>query len=118
MSGSTSARRERPARAKFSSLALYYQVAENFVCRLLEVRISGRARERDDVADIFEAGEIHHHSFQSQTEAGVGDGAVPTQVEIPPIRLFIQAAVTEPLQKHIVAILALAAADDLADPRN
>src|SRR5262249_11068365 len=86
--------------------------------RALKIRISRRAREGNHVADIFEAGEIHHHSFQSQTEAGVGDGAVPTQVEIPPIRLFIQAAVTEPLQEHIVAILALAAADDLADPRN
>ena len=49
----------------------------------LEVRIPRCAREGDDIADIFKAGEIHHHSFQSQTEAGVGDGPVPAQVEEP-----------------------------------
>lgn len=63
----------------------------------LEIGIPRCAREGDHVTDIFKAGEIHHHSFQSKAKTGVGDGAVPAQVEIPPISFFIQAAVTEPL---------------------
>ena len=94
------------------------RLLKNFVCRLLEIRIPRRAREGDDVTDVFKAGEIHHHSFQSKTETGVGDGAVPAQVEIPPISFFIQTAVAEPLQEHIVSVFALAAADDLPDPGN
>ena len=55
----------------------------------LEIRVSRRAREGDHVTDIFQTGEIHHHALQAKAEAGVGDGAVPAQVEIPPISFFI-----------------------------
>jgi hypothetical protein len=43
---------------------------------ILEIRVAWGAREGDDVTDIFQAGEIHHHSFQAEAKAGVGRRAV------------------------------------------
>ena len=48
----------------------------------------------------------------------MGNGAVAAQVEIPPVRFFVQSRIVQPLQQNIVALFALAAADDLADPRH
>ena len=84
----------------------------------LKVCVARRAREWDDVADIFQSGEIHHDALQSEAEAGVRDGAESSQIEIPPVGFFIETAGAETLQEHVISFFALAAADDLTDSGN
>src|SRR5262245_5000288 len=62
-----------------------------------EIRVAGRARERDHIANVFEAGQVHHHAFESETETRVRHGTVAAQVEIPPVGLFIQTRFAQPL---------------------
>ena len=50
-----------------------------------KLRTARRARERDHVADVGHAGDELHGALQAQAEAGVGDGAVAAEVEIPPV---------------------------------
>jgi len=42
-----------------------------------------------------------------RAEAGVGDGAVAAQVEVPPIVLLAEVVVAHALEKHVEAFLAL-----------
>ena len=82
-----------------------------------EIGVARRAREGNDVADVFQSGKIHHDSLQSEAEAGVRDGAESSQIEIPPVRFLIETAGAQTLQEDIVSFFALTAADDLTDPR-
>src|SRR5258706_7575042 len=63
----------------------------------LKLRTPWCARKGDDVADIFQTGEIHHHALKTEAETRVGHRAVAAQVEIPPIRFLIQTAVAQSL---------------------
>ena len=90
----------------------------NFEAAELELRVARCAREGDNVANVFQAGQVHHHAFEAETESGVGHRAVTAQVEVPPVGFFVQTASAQPFGQDIVALFALAAADDLADPRH
>src|SRR6266849_2429449 len=81
----------------------------------LELRVPRRAGEGDDVADVLHAGEVHHHPLQTQPEAGVRRGAELAQLQIPPVILFRQALLPDGGEQDVVALFALAAADDLTD---
>src|SRR3990172_1040810 len=80
---------------------------------LSEIRAARCARKGNHVSDVFQAREIHHHALQAEAETGVRRRAEAAQIQVPPIRLFVQAAVAQSLQQHVVAFFALAAADDL-----
>ena len=67
------------------------------------------------VADVRHAGHEQHRPLQAQAEAGVRHRAVPPQVEVPPVGLRVEALLAHPLFQHVEPLLALAAADDLAD---
>ena len=54
-------------------------------------------------------------ALQAQAEAGVRHRAVAAQVEVPPVAFRIEALLLHPLFQHVEPLLALAAADDLAD---
>src|ERR1035441_7367044 len=41
----------------------------------LKLRVARGSRERDDVADVFHAGEVHQHALETHAEAGVVDAA-------------------------------------------
>src|SRR4029078_6941961 len=75
-------------------------------------------RERNYIADVFEAGEVHHHPFQPQPETGVRHGAVTAQVEIPPIGFFVQAGLPQPAKYNLIALFTLTPTDDFDDTRD
>src|SRR4051812_16127279 len=87
---------------------------------LSKLRIPRCPRERDYVADVFHAGEIHEHALEAHAETGVLDSAETAEIEVPPVGLFFHAVrglCADARLEHVEALLALAAADDLADAR-
>ena len=74
--------------------------------------------ERDHIPDIVDAGDEHQQTLEAQPESGMRDGAVFPQIRIPAVGLGIDVVVLEIFQKHIVTLLPLRAADDLADARH
>src|SRR6266849_538235 len=80
-------------------------------------RVSRRSRKRDRVADVGEAGRVGDRALEAEAEAGVGDGAVATEIAVPGVVLLVDAALGHARIEHFEPLLALAAADDLADPR-
>src|SRR5438046_986974 len=82
-----------------------------FECRMaaLKLRRARSARERNHVADVFHAGEIHHHPLQTQAKARVWRRAVASQIQIPLIVLQIESLGADLFGKHVVPLLALAA---------
>src|SRR5579872_3066727 len=95
---------------KNAIVSIYQRLGEQ-----LERRLSRSARERDDVTDVVHAGGVDDRALQAQAEAGVRDSAVTAQVAVPPVRLGIQLEVAEARVQHVQPLLALRAADDLAD---
>ena len=67
------------------------------------------------VADVAHAREVHHHALEAEAEARVAAGAVAAQVAVPPVVGGIHAKLHDAALEHIETLLALAAADDLAD---
>ena len=69
------------------------------------------------VADVAHAREVHHHALEAEAEARVAAGAVAAQVAVPPVVGGIHAKLLDAALEHVETLLALAAADDLADAR-
>mgnify|MGYP001646557849 CR=1 FL=1 len=67
------------------------------------------------VADVAHAREVHHHALEAEAEACVAAGAVAAQVAVPPVVGGIHAKLLDAALEHVETLLALAAADDLAD---
>ena len=67
------------------------------------------------VADVADTRQVHHHALEAQTEAGVTAGAVAAQVAVPPVILRVHAQLLDAALQNVQPLLALAAADDLAD---
>src|SRR5262245_564017 len=86
--------------------------------RVLELRVSRRPRAGDHVANVRHAGHELHGPLQAEPEAGMRHGAIAAQIEIPPVRLRVELLLAHPLFEHVQPLLALAAADDLADARH
>ncbi|CAN4022567.1 DNA modification methylase, partial [Dysosmobacter welbionis] len=81
----------------------------------LKVRTADRSRVGQDVPDVADAGEVHHQPFKAQAEARVLAGAVAPQVAVPPVVLGVHAQLPDAAFQDFQPLLALAAADDLAD---
>src|SRR5260370_41301231 len=84
----------------------------------LELGVPGSTGEGNYVADVLHAGEVHEHSLKAHTEAGVLHAAEAAQVQIPPVGLFFETVgghFANALEKDVVALFALAAADDFAE---
>ena len=71
-----------------------------------------------DVADIGNAGEVHDQTLEAQTVACVSAGAVAAQIEVPPVVVGVQTQLVHACKQNVEALLALRAADDLADAGN
>src|SRR5271163_4417368 len=80
-------------------------------------RVAGRPREGDGVADVGEAGDVGEGALEAEAEAGVRHRAVAAQIAVPGVVLPVDAALGHARIEHLEPLLALAAADDLADPR-
>src|SRR5467141_3837407 len=80
-------------------------------------RIPRRPRKRDSVAHVGEAGDVGERALEPQAEAGVGHGAVAAEIAVPGVVLPVDVALRHAGVEHIETLLALAAADDLADAR-
>ena len=70
------------------------------------------------VADVVHTGEIHHHPLEAQAVACVTAGAVAPQVAVILVILRIHAQLLDAGFQYIQTLLALAAADDLANARH
>src|SRR5690606_30917496 len=57
----------------------------------LELGRAGGARERNDVADVLHAGHVHEQALEAEAEAGVGDGAEASEIEVPGVGGFGEA---------------------------
>ena len=55
-----------------------------------------------------------HGPLDAEPEAGVHEGAVLPEVEVPAVRLGIEPLLLDPREQPVVVVLALRAADDLA----
>src|SRR6202035_3428092 len=80
-------------------------------------RVAGSPRERDCVADVGEASDVGQRALEAEAEAGVRHGAVAAQIAVPGIVLLVDVALGHARIQYFEPLLALAAADDLADPR-
>src|SRR4051812_9553707 len=80
--------------------------------------VAGGAREGDDVADIGQPAQEQNGALQTESEARVGHAAEAAQVEVPAVVVGVQPRLLHAAFEHVEALLALAAADDLADPRH
>mmetsp|Transcript_29576 Transcript_29576/g.84843 ORF Transcript_29576/g.84843 Transcript_29576/m.84843 type:complete len:703 (+) Transcript_29576:138-2246(+) len=75
------------------------------------------ARVGNDIPDVLNASDEHDEALEAQAKACVGDGAVASQVPVPPVVLDVEAHLRYPAVQHVQALLALGPADDLADAR-
>src|SRR5947209_14832276 len=84
-------------------------------CRRSEFCTSGRAGKGNNVADVTHAAQEEQRPLQAEAEPGVRHGAVAAEVQVPLVRRRIEPLLPYLLLEHIGPLLALAAADDLAD---
>src|SRR5260370_25829537 len=80
-----------------------------------KLRALRRAREWNHVADVAHAGQKQQHPLQAEAEARMRHRAVAAQIKIPPVRGRVEALLLHTLFEHVETLLALAAANDLAD---
>src|SRR3569833_2790273 len=78
-------------------------------------RMPRRARIRNRIADIAEATGVHHQPLESEPEARMRHRAVAAQVAIPAVMRRIEVEFPDARVEQVQALLALAAAHDLAD---
>jgi hypothetical protein len=75
------------------------------------------SREGQHVPDVLHPGHPHQQALEAEAEAGVRHRAILTQLAVPPVGGRIEPEGREALVEHVEPLLALAAADDLADAR-
>ena len=85
---------------------------------LLKISVAGGAGMKLDVADVGNAGEVHDQTLEAQTVACVAAGAVAAKIEVPPVVVGVQTQLVHACKQNVEALLALRAADDLADAGN
>src|SRR5690606_41967853 len=71
-------------------------------------------REGDRFPDMIQSANPGHRPLQSQSETGMGNGAVPPQVQIPLIGIPGELMFRKPLLEELRIVDALTAADNLA----
>src|SRR5690606_28987985 len=75
------------------------------------------ARVGDGVADVAQAADVDQQALEAEAEAGMRHRAIAAEVAIPLVVRGIQAELRHACVEDVQALLALAAADDLADAR-
>src|SRR5699024_2904386 len=72
-------------------------------------------RERDYVADVGHAGEVHDAALKAKAESSVAGGAVFAQIQVEFVIFRAKSQFIHAGQQLLVVVLPLAAADDLSD---
>src|SRR6266436_2349593 len=85
------------------------------VVRVNTARCQG-SREGDGVAHVGEAGDVGEGALEAEAEAGVRHRAVAAQIAVPGVMLPVDGALGHIAVQYFEPLLALAAADDFADP--
>src|SRR2546426_2507151 len=86
-------------------------------CRITsELRVARYARKGYHVTDVLHSRDELHRALEAETEARVRHRAVAAEIQIPPVLVLGQVALPDAALQHFEAVLALRAADDLADP--
>ena len=67
------------------------------------------------IPDVADARQIHDHALKAQAKACVTAAAIAPQVAVPPVVLGLHAQLPDARLQHVQPLLALTAADDLAD---
>ena len=80
-----------------------------------KVRRPQRPRMRQHVADVAHAREVHDEPLEAEAVAGVAAASVAPQVEVPPVVALLQPQLVHARGEDVEPLLALAAADELAD---
>src|SRR5688572_18636121 len=79
--------------------------------------VAGGPWKGDGVAHVGQAGDVGDGALEAQAEAGVRHAAVAAQVAVPGVVLAVDAELRHARVEDLEPLLALAAADDLADAR-
>ena len=82
-----------------------------------EFSISGGSGETGNVADVFDASDHHHQSFEAQAEPSVRDGAVSSQIKVPPVVLLVELEFLDSALDDLKDLLSLRPTDDLSNFR-
>src|SRR5690349_8555129 len=69
-------------------------------------------RKRDDFADVLEAADPGDGALETEAKAGVDEGAVAAEVEIPVVGIERKPFFLDAPNELVVVVLALRAADD------
>ena len=86
--------------------------------RRVYVQLPGQRGYGIDVANVVHPRAEEDESLEPQTETAVHHGAVPPKVHVPLVLRRFEAGLLHPLLHLVDALLALRAADQLADPRH
>ena len=79
--------------------------------KLSKLRMPGRARERDHVADIHHTGDITDRPLEAEPETRVRHRAIAAEVAVPVVLFLGQAHFIEAGVQDVEPLLALGAAD-------
>src|SRR5262245_42485682 len=74
--------------------------------RALIACVAGRARERDGVAHVGEAGDVGQRALEAEPEARMRHRAVAAQVAVPGVVLLVDAALRHARIQHLEPLLA------------
>lgn len=81
-----------------------------------EFAVAGVAWERNDIPDVFYPSTELHQALKAKAKASVGHRAVAPQVQIPPVIIWAEAAVTHAMSQHLSTLLTLTATNQLTNP--
>src|SRR5512144_3124541 len=93
------------------------RVFSTWLGEFLKIRRARYARIRNRIADIRQPADIDDEALEAQAEARVRHRAVAAEVAIPLVVRGIELELPHARIEHVEALLALRAADDLADAR-
>src|SRR5436190_3774287 len=83
-----------------------------------EFRASRRAGERNDIANIGDAGHEHKHPFEAKTKAGMRHTAITPEIKIPFVVGRVHFVTSHVRFQKLEAFFTLTPSNDLADSRN
>src|SRR5699024_3920390 len=79
---------------------------------------TGGSGEWQYVADVADTGDVHDQALKAKAVTRMLGAAVFAQVEVPGVVLLVESQLADAVEQHVVTLLTLAAADDLADARH
>jgi hypothetical protein len=73
------------------------------------------ARERNGVTNVLETSDETDQTLKAQTEARMGNGTESSEVEVPGVRLGVQANTLNSALEDVISLLTLRTTNNLTD---